>query len=147
MLTLRIRKLKFALFGGLALALGAALSGAESGVVVIVSQKSAVTALSRAQVADLFLGKLSRLPGGTKAVPLDQPEGSKVRDSFYTEYAGKSAAQVKAHWSKIIFTGRGQPPAQVADSQAARQRVAENPGAIAYIERSLADETVRIVSE
>ncbi|MEO7795334.1 MAG: phosphate ABC transporter substrate-binding protein [Thermoanaerobaculia bacterium] len=144
---MRIRKLKAALIGGLILALGAVLWGAESDVVVIVSRESAVTSLTRDQIADLFLGKLNRLPGGEKAVPLDQPEGSAVRNSFYSGFAGKTAAQVKAHWSKIIFTGRGQPPAQVPDGPTARRRVAEDPGAIAYIERALADETVRIVSD
>jgi ABC-type phosphate transport system substrate-binding protein len=144
---LRLRKSHAALLGGFALAVVSALFAAAPDVVVIVSSKSAVTALTRAQVADLFLGKLSRLPGGDKAVPLDQPEGSPLRDAFYAEYAGKTAAQVKAHWSKIIFTGRGQPPAQVNDGQTALRHVAEHPNAIAYIERSLADETVRIVSE
>jgi ABC-type phosphate transport system substrate-binding protein len=144
---LRLRILHTALLGGLAFAVVGALSAAAPDVVVIVSSKSAVTTLTRAQAADLFLGKVSRLPGGGKAVPLDQPEGSPVRDSFYVEFAGKTAAQVKAHWSKIIFTGRGQPPAQVNDGPAALRRVAEDPNTIAYIERSLADDTVRIVSE
>ncbi len=142
-----IGKRTAAVFLGIALVLGSALPGAESDVVVIVSRESAVTALTRDQVADLFLGKLSRFPGGAKAVPLDQPEGSALRNAFYSGFAGKSDAQVKAHWSKIIFTGRGQPPAEVPDSQTARRRVAADPGAIAYIERSLADESVRIVSE
>ena len=142
-----IGKRSAALFVAIALVLGATVLGAESEVVVVVSRESAVTALTRDQVADLFLGKLSRFPGGAKAVPLDLPEGSAVRDAFYSGFAGKSPAQVKAHWSKIIFTGRGQPPEQVPDSKAALERVAEVPGAIAYIERSLADESVRIVSE
>ncbi len=136
-----------ALFTGIALALGATLLGAESEVVVVVSRESAVTALTRDQVADLFLGKLSRFPGGAKAVPLDLPEGSPERDAFYAEFAGKSAAQVKAHWSKIIFTGRGQPPPEVADGKTALQRVAGDPAAIAYIQRSLADDSVRIVAQ
>lgn len=136
-----------ALFAGITLALGAALLGAKAEVVVVVSRESAVTSLTRDQVADLFLGKLSRFPGGAKAAPLDLPEGSPERDAFYAEFAGKSAAQVKAHWSKIIFTGRGQPPPQVPDGKAARARVAGDPAAVAYIERSLADESVRIVAE
>lgn len=136
-----------ALFVAIALVFGAALLSAETEVVVVVSRESAVPALTREQVADLFLGKLSRFPGGAKAVPLDLPEGSAVRDAFYSEFAGKSAAQVKAHWSKIIFTGRGQPPAQTPDSKSALEHLARNPGAIAYIERSLADESVRIVAE
>jgi ABC-type phosphate transport system substrate-binding protein len=133
----------------LAVALAAASTspGAEPEIVVIVSQQSTVTALTRDQVADIFLGKASRLPGGTKAVPLDQPEGSALRESFYREYAGKSRAQLKAHWARIIFTGRGQPPAEVPDSQAARKQVAESPGTLAYVERSQVDASVRVVSD
>lgn len=133
------------LFVGILLAFGGILFGAEPEVVVIVSKQSSVEKLTREQVADLFLGKLSRL-GGVEAVPLDRPEGSPVRDAFYTEFLDKSAAQIKAHWSKIIFTGRGQPPAQIADGEAARKRVAQDPAAVAYIERSLVDDTVRIVA-
>jgi ABC-type phosphate transport system substrate-binding protein len=129
-----------------ALAAGVPGRAAKVDVVVIVSVKSPVTTLEPDQVADIFLGKASRYPDGAKAVPLDQPEGSAARDEFYAQFAGKSAAQVKAHWSKIIFTGRGQPPAEVADSREARKRVTEDPKAIAYVERSLVDDSVRIVT-
>src|SRR5438477_11877747 len=79
-------------------------------VVAVVSAKCPVTALNASQVAEIFLGKTSRFPDGTQAVPIDQTEESPAREKFYAQYAGKSPAQVKAHWSKIIFTGRGQPP-------------------------------------
>src|SRR5688572_24835426 len=82
-------------------------------VVPVVSAKSPITALSTAQVADIFLGKTSRFPDGSPAVPLDLAEDSPERDRFYAQYTGKSPAQVKSHWAKIIFTGRGQPPRQV----------------------------------
>jgi len=131
----------------IALSMASPSSGAEPEVVVIVSQQSTITTLTRDQVVDIFLGRVSRFPGGTKAVALDQPEASPLRESFYSEYAGKSPAQLKAHWAKIIFTGRGQPPAEAPDSQTARQRVAEDPAAIAYIERSQVDASVRVVSE
>lgn len=115
-------------------------------VVAIVSAKSSIQALTPSQVADIFLGRTSRFPDGAKALPLDLPEGSETRDEFYATFAGKSAAQVKAHWSKIIFTGRGQPPDEVPDSAAARKRVAGDSSAIAYIERTLADDSVRVVA-
>jgi ABC-type phosphate transport system substrate-binding protein len=130
----------------LALALGVGPDGAAADVVVIVSTKSEIAKLTRSEVADIFLGKASRLPEAGRVEPLDQPEGSAARDEFYETFAGKSAAQIKAHWSKIIFTGRGQPPAQVADGLEARKRVAENPNIIAYVEREQVDDSVRIVS-
>jgi ABC-type phosphate transport system substrate-binding protein len=130
----------------LALALSATRSAAATDVVAIVAADSPITTLTQSQVVDIFLGRTRKLPDGDKAVPLDQPEGSATRDEFYTKFTGKSAAQIKAHWSKIVFTGRGQPPAQVPTSQEALKRVAANPRAIAYIERALVDATVRILA-
>jgi ABC-type phosphate transport system substrate-binding protein len=114
-------------------------------VVAVVSVKSPVTSLSKSQVADLFLGRTLRLPDGTLAVPIDQEEGSAARDEFYANFTGKSPAQLKAHWSKIIFTGRGKPPRAVSNSLEARKLVAANPLAISYLERSAVDSSVRVL--
>jgi hypothetical protein len=59
--------------------------------------------------------------------------------------AGRSAAQMKAYWSKIIFTGRGQPPQEAANSVEMKKRLIENPAAIGYIEKNLVDSSVRVV--
>ena len=115
-------------------------------VVAVVSAKSAVTALSANQVADIFLGRSTRFPDGTHAVPIDQNEDSPVRDRFYAQFTGKSAAQVKAHWSKIIFTGRGQPPRQVESGREMKRAVADNPNAIGYIDPRLVDSSVRVLA-
>jgi ABC-type phosphate transport system substrate-binding protein len=129
----------------LTVAFAASSAGAVE-VVAIVSAESTIPELTHTQVSDIFLGRISRLPDGQKVVPLDHPEGSPIRDAFYQEFAGRSAAQVKAHWSKIIFTGRGRPPAEVANNEAARERVREDPLVIAYVELDMVDDTVRIVS-
>jgi ABC-type phosphate transport system substrate-binding protein len=131
------------LFG---LALGAAAGARAQEVVAVVSSKSAVPALNSSQVADIFLGKVTRFPDGAQAVPIDQNEESAVRDKFYAQFTGKSPAQVKAHWAKIIFTGRGQPPRQVASSAEAKKAIADNPYAIAYIDASQVDNTVRVLA-
>ena len=115
-------------------------------VVAVVSAKSPVTALNAGQVADIFLGKTSRFPDGTQAVPIDLGEDSPARDRFYAQYTGKSPAQVKAHWSKIIFTGRGQPPRQAATPIEARKLIADNPNAIGYIDQSQVDNSVRVLA-
>ena len=122
------------------------LAAAADDVVAVVSAKSPVTSLNTAQVADIFLGKTNRYPDGTLAVPIDLPEESPVREKFYAEYTGKSPAQVKAHWSKIIFTGRGQPPKQVSTGAEAKKAVLDNPNAIAYIDSRLVDGSVRVLA-
>jgi ABC-type phosphate transport system substrate-binding protein len=114
--------------------------------VAVVSAKSTVTTLSKSQVANIFLGKTSRFPDGMQAVPIDQSEGTLARDEFYAWITGKSAAQMKAYWSKIIFTGRGQPPKAVPGSSEIKKIVVANPDAIGYIEPKLVDDTLRVVT-
>jgi ABC-type phosphate transport system substrate-binding protein len=118
---------------------------ATADVVVVVSAKSAVTTLSKSQAVDIFLGRVSRFPNGVLAVPIDQTDGSSIRDEFYAKMAGKSPAQIKAYWSKIIFTGRGQPPKTVSNSIEMKKRLLENPTAIGYIEDSKVDDSVRVL--
>jgi ABC-type phosphate transport system substrate-binding protein len=133
--------------GLVAITLGLCLSSAvaEADVVAVVSAKSPITALSMSQVADIFFGKATRFPNGVRAFPVDQAEGSAVRDEFYTKVVGKTAAQIKAYWSKIIFTGRGQPPPSVSSDIEMKKRISDNPAAIGYIDKSLVDDSVRVV--
>jgi ABC-type phosphate transport system substrate-binding protein len=122
-----------------------AMAAARADIVVVVSDKSDVTTLSKNQLADIFLGKSARFPNGRLAVPIDQSEGAAAREEFYTRFIGKSAAQLKAHWSKIIFTGRGQPPRAASNSSDTKKLLHENPNAISYIEQSEVDATMRVV--
>jgi ABC-type phosphate transport system substrate-binding protein len=125
---------------------GLAANGASAAdLVVIVSARSPVTAMRADQVAAIFLGQTARFPDGVEAVPLDQPLGSKLRDEFYERVASKTPVLLKAHWSKMVFTGRGQPPGEALDNAAVRRRVADNPELIGYIERGALDASVRPV--
>ena len=128
---------------GLVLSVNAAIATAD--VVAVVSVRSPVTTLSKNQVVDIFLGKTSRFPDGHQAAPIDHVEGSAARDEFYLTLAGKSPAQVKAHWSKIIFTGRGQPPREASSGAEVKRLVGADPNAIGYIERDLVDERVKVL--
>lgn len=129
----------------LTLTQGALAAGAE--VVVVVSAESPVSSLTDAQIANIFLGKTSRFPEGERAVPLDLPEGSPAREELYLKLAGKDSAQMKAHWSRIIFTGRGQPPSEVASAEVLKQRLAENPSAIGYLDSSMVDDSLRVLGD
>jgi ABC-type phosphate transport system substrate-binding protein len=129
---------------GLALSLNLS-APALADVVAVVSAKSPLTSLSQSQASDIFLGKASHFPDGTQAAPIDLPEGSAARDEFYVKVTGKSAAQLKAYWSKIIFTGRGQPPPTVADGVAMKKRILENAATIGYIDRALVDSSIRVL--
>jgi ABC-type phosphate transport system substrate-binding protein len=132
------------LFAALLLALLARYAGAGE-LVVIVSAKSTVGALRADQVADIFLGQVGRFPDGGEAIALDQSVGSPLRDEFYAKVTAKTPARVKAYWTKMIFTGRGQPPREAPGSAAIRKLVADNPALIGYIDRAALDASVKPV--
>jgi ABC-type phosphate transport system substrate-binding protein len=105
----------------------------------------ALGALCAQQAAGLFLGKSDQLPGVGTALLLDQGESSAVREQFYTKVTGKSASQVKAAWSRLVFSGKATPPKEIASSAEVKQLVASNPNAVGYIEKSAVDATVKVL--
>jgi ABC-type phosphate transport system substrate-binding protein len=80
-------------------------------------------------------------------VPVDQPEGSPIRDEFYTKVVHKNSSQLTAYWAKIIFTGDGRPPKLQPDSMAVRKMIASDPNAIGYIDKNAVNRSVRIILE
>lgn len=122
------------------------VASARSDIVVVVSAASPISSLSKGQVAKIFLGKSRRFPDGSRAVPLNQSEGNLERDVFYQLVSGKSPAQVKSHWSKLIFTGRGQPPKEATNNDAVKQLLTNNGVNIGYIDRAAVDDSVKIVA-
>jgi len=127
----------------LPLLLASPMASAE--LVVIVSARSQAQGLTGDQVAAIFLGQAGRFPDGLEVVALDQRVGSQERNLFYRQLTGKTPALLKAHWSKMVFTGRGQPPREASDSASVRRMVAENPLMIGYIDRAALDASVRPV--
>jgi len=139
----RIRTSSAALALGLSLGLACAHASAE--LVVVVSSRNPAQSINVDQVAAIFLGQSARFPDGALAVPIDQRLGQDSRLLFYRQVAGKTPALLKAHWSKMVFTGRGQPPREAFDDASVRRLVAENPSMIGYIDRSALDASVRAV--
>ena len=105
-------------------------------IVVIVNLAAAT--ISKEQIADLYLGRSDAW------TPIDQAVGSEIYVEFYKKVTGRDSAQVKAIWSRILFTGRGVPPKQLRDSEAVKKAVAANPKAVGYIEKSAVDASIKV---
>lgn len=118
---------------------------AHADVVVIVSARSPVTSLTAEQTARIFLGKTSSFPDDGDAVPIDQTEGSAIRDEFYSKVVHKNSTQLAAYWAKVIFTGDGRPPEKLDGNVAVRRAVADNPNAIGYIDSRAVNRSVRVI--
>jgi len=114
-------------------------------VVVVVSAKSPVASLTKDQVSDLFLGKASTFPGGKQAIPINLSEGSDQRDAFHRKVTGRSANQLRAYWSRMVFSGRATPPKEVPNVTEAKRLIAANPSTIGYIDKAAVDGSVKVV--
>lgn len=121
------------------------VQSAFSQVAVVVGAKSSISSLNAEQVSALYLGKTDKLPSGDMALPLDQAAGSTVRGNFYEKVTGKSEAQVKSAWSRLVFSGKGTPPKEVASSADVKKLVSTNPNTIGYIEKSAVDSSVKVI--
>ena len=111
---------------------------ARAEVVVVVNPKNSVTTMTADQVSQLFLGKSNDL------APIDQNDAG-MRTEFYKKVTDKDVSQVKAIWSKLVFTGKATLPKEVANSAEAKKAVAADPKAISYIDKSAVDGTVKVV--
>ena len=118
-----------------------ALARAE---VVVIVHPSVSASGSADDVVSVFLGKSPTL-GGTALTPVDQEESSKVRAEFYEKAASKTQAQLNAYWSRVVFTGKGQPPRALSDDEQVKEAVAKDKNLIGYINSSALDSTVKKV--
>lgn len=127
------------------LALPLCMSGmAAAEVAVIVNPSAGVDTASKEEIARLFLNKSNNIKG-VNLTPIDQAEGNAARNAFYQKVGDKTASQLNAYWSRLIFTGKGQPPDAVSDDAEAIQTVSEDPGIIGYVDASAVNSSVKVI--
>ncbi|WP_180125389.1 hypothetical protein [Rhodoferax sp. BLA1] len=115
--------------------------------VVVVNAASTITRLGQDDVVNIFLGRYRRLPSGGTAVPIDQPENTALRTEFYRKLVNKEPNEISAYWARLLFSGKTSPPLQTANANEVMLLLADQPGGIAYMDRSQVDRRFRIVME
>ena len=113
------------------------LANAASSQVVIMNPNAAP--LTKDQVANIYLGRSFDFK------PVDLPEGAALREQFYKKATDRDQSQIKAVWSRILFTGKGQAPLILPDAAAVKKAVATDPKAIGYVDKGALDSTVKVV--
>ncbi|MFZ5756336.1 MAG: phosphate ABC transporter substrate-binding protein [Pseudomonadota bacterium] len=127
-------------------ALSAVAPAAYAGLVVVAHPSVAVSELNADQVNQLFLGRTKTLPDGSAVAPLDLAEGSAMRTQFAERVLGKNEQQLRSYWSRMIFTGKGQPPRSVGNSDEVVRAVASRPGYIGYVDsKAVASGKVKVL--
>lgn len=121
----------------LALLLSATCAQAE--LAVIVNPKNPVAKMSAEEAAQYFIGKSKAL------TPCDYDDAVPTRAAFYSRVLQKEPSQVKAIWTKLLFTGKGVAPREYASAADMKKAVAANVNAIGYIDKAAADDSVKVV--
>jgi ABC-type phosphate transport system substrate-binding protein len=100
---------------------------------VIVNPNNPAVALDRKFLADAFLKKTTRWPGGEVVRPVDLRPDSPVRRRFSEDVLGRSIAAVKSYWQQLIFSGRAIPPPELDSDEEVLRYVGRHPGAVGYV--------------
>jgi ABC-type phosphate transport system substrate-binding protein len=113
---------------------------------VIVHPSNGASSVTRRQLSDMFLKKLTRWPGGGTVEPVEPPERSRTRAYFLSDVMeGRSALALKAFWQKRVFSGRDTPPLEKGSEEEVVAFVRANPGAVGYVATGTAVEGVKVL--
>ena len=135
--TFLAQALRFFLLYCLALAVRAEMA-------IVVTRDSAIENLDFNQVANIFLARTKRFPGGEWATPIELIN-AEYRELFYRQISGKSARQLNAYWATLVFTGKGKPPQGCSTADELAARLATQPGAITYLPQSMVTDEMKVV--
>ncbi|WP_333798423.1 phosphate ABC transporter substrate-binding protein [Rheinheimera sp.] len=112
--------------------------------VAIIVHPSNSNALDEATVAKIFLGREKSFADGKSVVPVSLSESSAASTAFNDTVLKKSSSQLKAYWSKLVFTGKGTPPKEITSDEEMIKLVATNPSLIGYVDASKVDASVKV---
>ncbi|WP_421972966.1 phosphate ABC transporter substrate-binding protein [Pseudoalteromonas sp. SSM20] len=121
------------------------MSHAIADVAVVVHPTNDST-FDQATIKKIFLGKAKSYSNGRSAILISASYNDPATEEFNSKVLGKSSSQVKAYWSKILFTGKGTPPQEMDSNAAVISSVASNPDAIGYLDASAVTADVKVIA-
>ncbi|MEW5008584.1 MAG: hypothetical protein AB1Y36_04805 [Cycloclasticus sp.] len=110
--------------------------------ITIIVHPSNGNTMTPKEISRLFLGKSKSFPNGDTAAPLVL--NNDTAKEFNTKLLGKSASQLKAYWSKLVFTGKATPPQRVSEEQMF-ELIKTNPNMIGYTDSSTINAGVKAI--
>lgn len=117
-------------------------SGAVLADMVVIANSS-VPAAELSDVRKVYLGKKTRI-NDVAVVPVLNQDSSLTQE-FLDRVVGQSNNAFQAYWLEKVFTGQATKPKEMSGDAAIKAYVATTPGAIAYINRSAVDTSVKVL--
>lgn len=108
---------------------------AEPAIAIIANHVGDYATLTRRQVVDIYMGKLTVLNNGTFPQPVDYQGNPEIRERFYRLMTGKNLAQINAYWARMSFTGQANPTRLLPDQKAMLRAVGKNQDALGFVDK------------
>ena len=105
---------------------------AAADVYVIVSNQSDIQELSKEEVRDIYFSKILTIDNKPVNLTAYDLEDDKIRSNFYKSVSGKSLRQMSSYWARMVYSGRGKPPATLKLDEVL-SKILEDPNAIGYV--------------
>ena len=109
---------------------------------VVTSPSSPIASISKADLKRVFTGKKSNI-SGVKIVPFMLAESNPSAVAFMKDVLGMSPEEYKKYWVDAQVKGEGTAPALQKTSATAILVSADLPGAIAVVDKSAVNATVK----
>jgi ABC-type phosphate transport system substrate-binding protein len=129
----------------LLITIGLFTANALQAATAVIVHPSNSSVLTQKEVSKIFLGKKKSYSDGKTALPVTLEEGSAVREVFNKTIVKKNESQLKAYWSKLVFTGKGTPPKKMTSEAELIKLVAANPALIGYVDSANVDDSVKVL--
>ena len=140
-----MRKLKLILLTTAMVCATGLAATAQAALAIIAHPSNPASGITVDEAERIFLGKTGEMSGGRRVTPVDQSVGSASRAKFLQKVVHKSEDELTAYWSKLMFSGKGQPPRDLGDDAAVKAFVAGNPDAIGYVDGKFVDGSVKVL--
>ena len=115
--------------------------------VAVIVHPSNSNVIDEAFIKKAFTGKIKSFGNGDSVIAINQENGNKSVEEFNEKLLNKSSSQLKAYWSKQIFTGKGTPPKELSNNDEVIKLVSTNPNLIGYIDSTAINSTVKVVGK
>jgi len=123
---------------------GFALSARAQDAVFIANPATADSALKADDVKAILLGNKTKWDGGGIIKLVVLTDGA-LNDKVIRDYTQRSADQFDKYWKKLVFTGKGMPPATAKTDADVIEYVSKNPGSFGYVAKESAGDKVKII--
>jgi ABC-type phosphate transport system substrate-binding protein len=111
----------------------------------IIVHPSNESSFDESVISRIYTGKEKSFSNGNTIIPISQDSKNPTTEQFNSKLLNKGASQLRAYWSKLIFTGKGTPPKELENDSEVIKMVAANPNTIGFVSTSAVSDDVKVV--